>query len=279
MCASRSRSSPARGWAAACLLLGWILAHPAGAQAQAGPAPAVEVRGATLLEYDGATGVLRAEGAPVSVFRGTTVLRAARIRFDTRAGTVSAAGGVEVADPGLAVRAEAVEFRMADEHVRASGGVVVRSVRDGEATVLSAPEAEGWLRARRFSASGGVSVERGNWMVSGRTLDYDAGRGMAVVTGDPVARLGQATVTARVITFLTAEEVARAEGAVVLRREDVVGSAPRAEVFGREGKAVLSGGAAVERGRDRVTAEVIEIALDGSRVTGRGASRLVITPP
>lgn len=279
MCASRSRSNPARAWAAACLILGWVLAHPAAAQAQAGPAPAVEVRGATLLEYDGTTGVLRAEGAPVSVVRGTTVLRAARIRFDTRAGAVSAAGGVEVTDRGLAVHADMVEFRMADEHVRASGGVRVRSVRDGESTVLSAPAAEGWLRSRRFSASGGVSVERGEWTVWGRTLDYDDGQGVAVMTGDPVARFREATMAARAITFLTAAEVARGEGAVVLRRGDVVGSAPRVEVFGREGKAVLSGGAAVERGRDRVTAEVIEVALDGSRVTGRGASRLVITPP
>jgi lipopolysaccharide export system protein LptA len=207
------------------------------------------------------------------------VLRAARIRFDTRAGTVSATGGVEATDLDLSVRADTVEFRMADEHVLAAGGVRVRLVRDGEATVLSAPQAEGWLRSRRFSARGGVSVERGEWTVSGRTLDYDDGTGAAVTSGDPVARLGQVTVTARVITFLTAEEVARAEGAVVLRRGDVVGSAPRAEVFGREGRAVLSGGAAVERGRDRVTAEVIEIALDGSRVAARGASRLVIMPP
>ncbi|MDR7485855.1 MAG: hypothetical protein QN187_11050 [Armatimonadota bacterium] len=254
----------------------WILARggPAGSQ----PALPIEVTGATFLEYDDRTGQLRAEGAPVVVTRGRTTLRAPRVRYDARTQVALATGGVTVEEPALAVRAEEAEFRFADDRFRAWGQVVVRSRRDDQTTTLSAPQMEGSLQTRRFAASGGVAVDRGEWRVRGRWLDYDDGTGVAVVTGDPEARFGEATMTAGVIRFNVRDETASGEGGVWLRRGELEGRAARADVAGREGRAVLSGGARVDRGADRLTAEVIEVDLDGSRATARGRSRLVVVP-
>ncbi|MDR7522295.1 MAG: hypothetical protein QN168_07525 [Armatimonadota bacterium] len=261
--------------ALACLVV-WLLGSggPAGGQ----PALPIEVTGATFLEYDDRTGHLRAEGAPVVVTRGRTTLRAPRVRYEARTQVALATGGVTAEEPGLTVRAEEAEFRFADDRFRAWGGVVVWSRRDDQTTTLSAPQVEGSLQTRRFAASGGVAVDRGEWRVLGRRLDYDDGTGVAVVTGDPEARFREATMTAEVIRFHVRDETASGQGNVRLRRSELEGRAARADVAGREGRAVLSGGARVDRGTDRLTAEVIEVDLDGSRVTARGRSRLVVSP-
>lgn len=262
------------------LMGGLLIASPAAAQVRPTPAPLpIEVSGATRLEYNDSTGILQAEGAPVSVTRGRTVVRASRIRYDARARTIVASGGVELTDPGLSLRADDAEFRLSDDRVRANGNVVMRTVRDDETTVLRAPEVEGSLQTRRFVATDRVSVMRGEWTATGRRLDYDDGLQVAVISGEAEARYKDATMAAEVITFFVAREMVRAEGAVRLRRGDLTGTAPRVDVAVRDGRAVLSGGAQVTRGRDRLTAEVIEVDLDGSRVTARGTPRLIVVPP
>ncbi len=295
----RSRSKTARGvraaraaplWcvtAATPVVLACLIAalpasgYPAAAQA---PAPAVqrplpiEISGATYVEYDESTGVWRLEGAPVTMTRGRTVLRAPRGRFDERARIVTAEGGVELTEPGVVLRADAAELRLADDRIRARGNVRLTSTRDDQTTTLLAPEAEGSLQTRRFSATGGVSIARGEWTIVGRRLDYDDTDRMAVITGNPEVRFRDGTMTADVVTISLAREHARGEGSARLRRGDLVGVARRVDVHLREGLATLSGAARVERGRDRLEADEIQVELDRSRVTARGNSRLTLTP-
>ncbi len=271
---------PSIGSAGVALLILWILAAGTPARAQGQPAPSpVEISGATLVEYDDATGVVRAQGSPVVVTRGSTVLRAPRLRYDQRARVITAEGGVDLTDPDLAVRADAAELRLADDRIRAQGDVRVRGVRGGQSTTLAAPEVEGSLRTRRFTATGGVTVSRGEWTLTGRRVDYDDGTRVALVTGEPKAQFKDTTMTAQIITLFVADETARAEGSVVVRRGNLVGTAPRADVFARDNRAVLSGGARVDRGPDRIVADVIEIDLEGTRVTARGTSQLTVVPP
>ncbi len=250
---------------------------PARAQSPAAPVP-IEISGATYVEYDDATGVVRAVGAPAVVSRGQTTLRAPRLRFDQRARVIAAEGGVDLAGPDLVVRAESAELRLSDDRIFAHGDVRMRSVRGAQSTALAAPEVEGSLRTRRFAATGGVTVTRGEWTLTGRRVDYDDATRVALTTGDPVARIKDATMTAQVITLFVDEEIARAEGSVRIRRGDLIGTAPRADVFGRDNRAVLSGGARVDRGPDRMVADVIEIDLEGTHVTARGRSQIVVVP-
>jgi lipopolysaccharide assembly outer membrane protein LptD (OstA) len=254
------------------------VAARAPAVAQTLPPLPIEVTGATRLEYQDSNGIVVAEGAPVMVVRGRTVVRAPLIRYDSRARVIDASGGVEVAEPGLSLRGTTAVVRLSDEVVRVAGGAVVRSQRDGEESVLEAPQFDGSLATRRFTATGGVIVRRGEWTVRGQRIDYDDRSTTAVVSGDPEARYRDATMTANTITVVVAQEIARGEGSVRLRRGETVATAPRAEMNGRTRSALLSGGATVERGRDRLTAATIDIDLETERVTARGEPHLVINP-
>ncbi len=251
---------------------------PAPQQRTPGALP-VQITGATRVEYEEATGIWRIEGAPVTVTRGQTVVRAPRGRFDERARIVTADGGVEVVEAGLTMRADAAELRLSDERIRARGNVRLVSTRDGQPTTLAAPEAEGSLTTRRFAATGGVSITRREWTVTGRRLDYDDTEQVAVISGEPEVRFQDGVMTADTLTVWVAKEQARGEGTVRLRRGELTGSSRRIDMRFREQLATLSGAARVERGRDWIEAEEIQVELDRSRATARGAPRLTITPP
>lgn len=254
--------------------------RPVLAQAPAGSGRLpVEVTGATRVEYEDATGVLEAEGAPVVLARGQTVLRASRIRYDTRARVAAASGGVEVVEPGLMLRAQDAELRLTDDGLRLSGEVQIRRIHDDGTVIVTAPLVEGSLATGRFVASGGVTVVREDWRISGRRLDYDDRARVVVVTGEPSARFGDATVTAQTMTIMLADERARGEGGVVLRRGELIGRAPRVDVSRRDNLAVLSGGARVDRGSDRLLADIIEVDLEGTRATARGSARMTFSSP
>ena len=254
----------------------WAVAFPGGAEAQ-GPA-VVEITGASRVEFEEATGVWTAEGQPVTVTRGRTVLRASRIRYDQRARVVAAEGGAEVTEPGISLAADAAELRLTDDRVRATGRVKVVSTREDPPVEVRAAEMDGVLRTRTFTAAGDVSLTRGDATLSGRRLDYDDATRIAVATGDPAARFREAVVTAETITLAIEQETLRAEGAATVRRGELTGRARRVEVRSREGTIRLVGDAQLTRGPDRVTADEIQAALDGSRIVTRGGSRVVVTP-
>ncbi len=264
--------------AAVALCASWTPLARAQAPTAAGTS-AIELSGATYLEYDEGSGVWRAEGAPAVATRGTTVLRAPRIRYDQRARVLTAEAGAELADANLAVRADSVEFHLADDRIRARGAVRATSGRGDQVVTLTAPEVEGSLKTRRFVATGGVTLLRGEWRLSGRRLEYDDATRTAVATGEPEARFRDAQMSADLITLLMDEEIGRGIGSARLRRGELSGSAHRVEVYLREGRATLTGDARVDRGRDRLTAEQIDVDLDGTRITARGAPRLNIVPP
>ena len=259
------------------LVLAWAMALPTGAGAQ-GPA-VVEITGASRAEFEEATGIWIAEGRPVTVTRGQTVLRASRVRYDQRARVVTADGGVELAEPGIILSADAAELRFTDERVRATGRVKVVSTRVDPPVELRALQVDGVLQARTFTAAGDVSLVQGDATLSGRRLDYDDATRVAVATGEPTARFKDAVVAAEIITLLLEQETLSAEGAATVRRGELTGSARRVEVRAREGTIRLTGDAQLTRGRDRVTADEIQAALDGSRIVTRGGSRVVVTPP
>jgi len=137
----------------------------------------------------------------------------------------------------------------------------------------------GVLQTRTFTAAGDVSLIRGDATLSGRRLDYDDTTRVAVATGEPTARFKDAVVAAEIITLLLEQETLRAEGTATVRRGELTGTARRVEVRAREGTIRLIGDAQLMRGRDRVTADEIQAALDGSRIVTRGGSRVVVTPP
>ncbi|MGH2403230.1 MAG: LptA/OstA family protein, partial [bacterium] len=252
---------------------------PPGPGAQGAPGPPIEITGATLVEYDQSAGVWRLEGAPMIVTRGQTVVRAPRGRFDERARIVTAEGGVDLEQPGMTMRADAVELQLAAERIRARGSVRLATSRDGQTATLRAPEVEGSLATQRFAATGGVTITRGEWTAVGRRVDYDGADQVALITGDPEVRFRDGVMTADTVTIWMAREHARGEGSVRLRRGDMTGFARRVDLQLREQLATLSGSARVERGRDRLEAEEIQVELDRSRATARGTPRLVITPP
>ncbi|MBM3470592.1 MAG: hypothetical protein FJX73_07355 [Armatimonadetes bacterium] len=275
-------SSPPRlcaaAFAAAALWVLWTPVGRAHAPASTG-ASVIELAGATYLEYDEGSGVWRAEGAPAVATRGTTVLRAPRIRYDQRTRVMTAEAGAELTDANLAVRADSVEFHLADDRIRARGAVRATTGHGDQTATLTAPEVEGSLKTRRYVATGGVTLLRGEWRLSGRRLEYDDSNRTAAATGEPEARFRDAQMTADLITLLIDEEIGRGIGSARLRRGDLSGSARRVDVFLREGRATLTGDARVDRGRDRLTAEQIDVDLDGTRITARGAPRLNIVPP
>lgn len=242
----------------------------------------IDVTGVTFAELDDATGITRMEGSPLVVTRGRTVIKALRARYDRRAQVLTAEGAVEAVEQGVTIRADAAEYRLDDESVSARGNVRMTSVAQGAEqlpTTLLTPEVSGSLRTRRFVASGGVTIVRGAWTVSGRRGEYDDGTKAAVVTGEPQLRFGDGVMTADVLIMSLDTETVRAEGSVRLRRGDLTGRAQRADVSLKAQVAVLTGNARVDRGADRVTADVIETTLDGQRITARGASRVVVTSP
>lgn len=267
-----------RGLAPLLALVGSLLAAPAAAQPPAA-AVAIEITGAVFVEYDRAAGHWRAEGAPVAVTRGRTLVRAPRVRYDERTHVVTATGGVEASEPGMVVRAEAAEVDLAAGRVRATGGVRVVVEREGPVTTLEAAEVTGSLRSAQITATGAVVMTRGPWRLTGWVLEYDWPARVATTTGAPSAAVAGATVTAETIALDLDQEVARAEGDARLRRGDLTGGGRRLVISAREGRAVLSGGAHVARGAERLQAEEIEFTLDGSRLTSRGTSRLIIAPP
>lgn len=259
------------------LVLAWAMAVPASAGAQG--SAAVEITGASRVEFEEATGVWIAEGQPVTITRGQTVLRASRVRYDQRARVVTAEGDVELGEPGISLSADAAELRFVDERVRATGRVKVVSTRVDPPVELRALQVDGVLQTRTFTAVGDVSLVRGDATLSGRRLDYDDTTRVAVATGEPTARFKDAVVAAEIITLLLEQETLRAEGTARVRRGELTGTARRVEVRGREGTIRLIGDAQLMRGRDRVTADEIQAALDGSRIVTRGGSRVVVTPP
>jgi lipopolysaccharide assembly outer membrane protein LptD (OstA) len=281
---SRNRRACALALAALWGLGTWGAA-PAVAQTPAGrPTLPIDVTGATFAEFDDTTGIARMEGAPLVITRGRTVIRAARARFDRRANVLTAEGAVEAAEEGLTIRADAVEYRLGDETIRAAGAVRMTRAGQGGATpepptTLAAPEVSGSLRTRRFVATGGVTIARGEWTVRGRRVDYDDEGKTAVVNGDPEVRFADGVMTADTLTMALDAETMRAEGAVQLRRGDMTGRARRADISLKSQLAVFTGEARVDRGGSRLTADVIEATLDGERVTARGASQIVITSP
>ncbi|MDR7483364.1 MAG: LptA/OstA family protein [Armatimonadota bacterium] len=270
-CAGR-RSPPAAVVAALVLLA----AGGAAAQAPARAGP-VELSGATRVELDDARGIWRAEGAPVELVRDGARLRAPRLRYDARAGVVAAEGGVEVAAPGVEARAERAELRLADEWLRASGDVRLTATQ-GEVRVR-APEVQGSLRTRRFVATGGVALARGEAVLTGRRVDYDDGARTAIATGEPELRLRETRLQAQTLVLLVDQERITGEGDVRVRRGDLLATAPRVDLRLREGAATLAGGARAQRGGDVIVAEEIVVALDGSSIVARGSPRLTVTTP
>lgn len=294
---------PSRALAA--LALGLLMSVPATAQtpslapspasptpARGAPAPGaspaalpIEVTGATFAEFDDATGITRMEGSPLVLTRGRTVIRAPRARYDRRTRVLTAEGGVDAAEPGITIHAEAAEYRLDDEGIRGTGDVRITDTRrdqssgEEQQTTMRAPEVSGSLRTRRFVAAGGVTLMRGEWTLTGRRGEYDEPTRVAIITGDPQARFRDAVMTSDVVTLFLDREIIQGEGSVQLRRGDLTGRGRRVDVFMKERIAVLSGGAAVDRGADRLTAAEIETTLDGQRITARGTSRLVIVSP
>lgn len=283
---SRNRRAGVLGLVAI-LSLGTWCATPVIAQTPAGAQTLpINVTGATFAEFDDTTGVARMEGSPLVVTRGRTVIRAARARFDRRTQVLTADGAVEAAEEGVTIRADAIEYRLSDESIRASGSVRITSASQGAPgqqpqpqTTLVAPDVSGSLRTRRFVATGGVTIVRGEWTVLGRRAEYDDATKAAVVTGDPEVRFREGVMTADTLTMFLDAETILAEGRVLLRRGDMTGRAQRADISLKRQVAVFTGDARVDRGSNRLTAEVIEATLDGQQVTARGASRLVITSP
>src|SRR6266849_5687621 len=81
---------------AVALVLVWavLAAVPVSAQGASVPQSQVEITGATLVEFDDASGVWVLQGQPVVSTRGPIVVRADLVRYDTKQQLVSASSSV-----------------------------------------------------------------------------------------------------------------------------------------------------------------------------------------
>src|SRR5713226_6470105 len=115
--------------------------------------PPVEVTGATLVEFDDATGVWTLRGQPVVITRGPIVVRAELVRYDTTKQLLTATSGVSYRDSSVEVYAGTVAVWVLTQTAIAEGDV--RVVYHGpEQVQLAAARVELTGRPGQATASG-----------------------------------------------------------------------------------------------------------------------------
>jgi len=263
----------------AALLLGGLVLLTAAPLLAAPAQPPVEITGATYAEFDARTDTWLLRGHPVVIARGATRIEAAEVRYRAADGVAVATGNVTVRHETLRLRASAVEGRLREERVIATGRVEALVHRpDGDATV-SAERVEADLRRRHLVATGQPALAHREFSLHATRLEYEDAAQVATAEGRAELQMPEGRLEAGRIRARLAEERAEARDGVRLVSEDLTVESPQVDVDQARGVAVFSGGATARRGGDVLVAAQITVDLRARRAVATGTPRLVVTPP
>lgn len=264
--------------AVCCALFGVATVDMPAGMVRASPAPRqVEISGATRVEFDEGTGVWDVSGNPVVATRGSLVLRAPVIRYDTRPQILIATGGVAYRDDLLAVSAVSVTLWVQEERAIAEGDVAVVRYGTGP-TTLHAARVEVSRPSGQLIATGGATLARGSATVIAEQITYDDPAQRAVATGSARVETAEGLLVADRIEARLATGEATADGRVRVVRGDLDGRADKVILRQRAAIVELSGSAVARLGRNTIEAPAITIDLQARRVTATGGAHLTAIP-
>ncbi len=275
----RSSSLRRAPTAAVALALVWgvLAVGPVPARGAAPPESQVEITGATLVEFDDATGIWVLRGQPVVITRGSIVVRADLVRYDTKQQLVSASSSVSYRDNIVEVFASTVAVWILRQQAVAEGDV--NAVYHGPEQVrLAAARVEISGQSGETTASGKAVLTHRRGTVTAEQITYEDLTAHALATGDATAETEDGTLRAdRVEAFLPRQELV-ADGNVLMTGRDSEGHAARAVLNQQAGTLELSGGATLRLRAQVFSASRIAVDIRARRVTASGGVHAVAQP-
>ncbi|MDQ3812847.1 MAG: LptA/OstA family protein, partial [Armatimonadota bacterium] len=154
--------------------------------------------------------------------------QAASVRYDWKAGILSASGGVTLTKGDATLRAERIEADDKFQQATAMGNVVLTK----ENATLRAEQVTARDKFQRATASGGVVLTKGDATVRAARVDADNEQEKAIASGGVVLTKGNVTLHAGRAETFDRMTRAVAQGGVKVRRSDVTITAARAEATG-----------------------------------------------
>lgn len=259
------------------LVWGVLAAVPAPAKGASPPQSQVEITGATLVEFDDATGIWVLQGQPVVITRGAIVVRAELVRYDTKQQLVSASSSVSYRDNVVEVFAGTVAVWIQRQQAVAEGDV--NAVYYGPEQVrLAAARVEISGQSGETTASGKAILTHRRGTVTAEQITYEDSTAHALATGGATAETEDGTLRAdRVEAFLPRQELV-ADGNVLMTGRDSEGHAARAVLNQQAGTLELSGGATLRLRGQVFSASHIAVDIRTRRVTASGGVHAVAQP-
>jgi len=254
-----------------------LAAVPVPAQGASVPQSQVEITGATLVEFDDASGVWVLQGQPVVITRGPIVVRADLVRYDTKQQLVSASSSVSYRDNVVEVFAGAVAVWVLRQQAVAEGDV--NAVYHGPEQVrLAASRVEISGKSGETTASGKAVLTHRRGTVTAEQITYEDTTAHALATGGATAETDDGTLRAdRVEVFLPRQELV-ADGNVLMTGRDFEGRAARAVLNQQASTLELSGRATLRLTANVFSASRIAVDVRTRRVTASGGVHVVAQP-
>ena len=241
------------------------------------PQSEIEIAGATLVEFDDATGIWVLRGQPVVITRGPIVVRADLVRYDTKQQLVSASSSVSYRDSVVEVFAGTVAVWILRQQAVAEGDV--NAVYHGPEQVrLAAARVEISGQSGETTASGKAVLTHRRGTVTAEQITYEDATAHALATGGATAETDEGTLRAdRVEAFLPRQELV-ADGNVLMTGRDFEGRAARAVLNQQVSTLELSGGATLRLTANVFSASRIAVDVRTRRVTASGGVHVVAQP-
>jgi lipopolysaccharide export system protein LptA len=235
------------------------------------------VTGATLVEFDDATGIWALQGRPVVITRDPIVVRADVVRYDTKQQLVSASSGVSYRDNVVEVFAATVAVWILRQQAVAEGDV--NAVYHGPEQVrLVAARVELSGRPGEAMASGKAVLTHRRGTLTAEQITYDDTVAQAVADGGATAETDDGTLRAdRVEAFLSRQELV-ADGNVLMMGRDFEGRAARAVFNQQAGSLDLTGDAMVRLATRVFRANRIAVDIRARRVIASGGVHVIAQP-
>src|SRR5437588_7542969 len=281
-------ASRLKGIGAALIVVGLACPRDAGALAApaAGPRspapPAIDVSGASTIEYEDATQEWVFRGARVVIVRGTVRIEAPEILYHAGAHQIEVLGGGTISTPTFEVGADRIVAMLPARHVMASGSVRGRFLN--EAAAQGDAAGRGDAAAQGEASPGGDAAQDGRWATfSAETVEADdrPDAGQVVATGQVAVLRGNQQLRAdRSVDERKTRQGTAGGHAVLVQGSDrlladhLVADLDRGEAEAR-GQVRLGGGALRGvAGHGPLAKRTQTVALDGHVVLYRGRARL-----
>ena len=220
--------------------------------------------------------VIREEGEEVVVVeRNATIIHkdlvitAGNGRYYRAEDRAELGGGVHASDGKLTLESESAVYYRAESRAVARGNVVLSD----STSSIRADTLEYFLDREKATASGGVVFNdtTRNLVIECGLMTYLREEDLVEASGSPkLTRTVEGDTAVVVVTSKAMEIRPRAEtavaiGDVTISRADVTATAQVANLFG-EDRVLLSGQPVVQKGRDRLDGEEVELLLEGREV-------------